>query len=122
MAKNKMKTKRAAAKRFKVTGSGKIMRRKAYKGHLTASMWQGEPDYLVGAYLQVQIHLSQSKYDEIYASGKRYIKITVDKVDVYGASRMPSKTVAYLSLSRVNIWNLKFDVEENGFWFDPSKH
>ena len=33
---NKMKTKRAAAKRFKVTGSGKIMRRKAYKGHLTA--------------------------------------------------------------------------------------
>ncbi len=36
MAKNKMKTKRAAAKRFKVTGTGKIKRRKAYKGHLTA--------------------------------------------------------------------------------------
>ena len=36
MAKNKIKTKRAAAKRFKVTGSGKIMRRKDYKGHLTA--------------------------------------------------------------------------------------
>lgn len=36
MAKNKIKTKRSAAKRFKVTGSGKIMRRKAYKGHLTA--------------------------------------------------------------------------------------
>lgn len=33
---NKNKTRRAAAKRFKVTGSGKIMRRKAYKGHLTA--------------------------------------------------------------------------------------
>ncbi|WP_297280984.1 50S ribosomal protein L35 [uncultured Anaerococcus sp.] len=33
---NKNKTKRAAAKRFKVTGSGKVMRRKAYKGHLTA--------------------------------------------------------------------------------------
>ena len=32
----KNKTKRAAAKRFKVTGSGKVMRRKAYKGHLTA--------------------------------------------------------------------------------------
>ena len=29
----KMKTKRAAAKRFKVTGSGKIMRMKAYKSH-----------------------------------------------------------------------------------------
>ena len=33
---NKNKTKRAAAKRFKVTGSGKVVRRKAYKGHLTA--------------------------------------------------------------------------------------
>ncbi len=30
----KMKTKRAAAKRFEVTGSGKIRRRKAYKSHL----------------------------------------------------------------------------------------
>ena len=36
MAKNKIKTKRAAAKRFKVTGSGKIKRYKAFKGHLTA--------------------------------------------------------------------------------------
>ena len=32
----KNKTKRAAAKRYKVTGTGKIMRRKAYKSHLTA--------------------------------------------------------------------------------------
>ena len=30
----KIKTHRGAAKRFKVTGSGKIMRYKAYKGHL----------------------------------------------------------------------------------------
>jgi len=30
----KLKTHRGAAKRFKVTGSGKIMRCKAYKGHL----------------------------------------------------------------------------------------
>jgi len=30
---NKMKTNRAAAKRFKVTGSGKIKRGKAYHGH-----------------------------------------------------------------------------------------
>lgn len=36
MAKNKIKTKRAAAKRFKLTGSGKLKRHKAYKGHLTA--------------------------------------------------------------------------------------
>ncbi len=30
----KMKTHRGAAKRFKVTGSGKIMREKAFKGHI----------------------------------------------------------------------------------------
>ncbi|GBE05149.1 MAG TPA: 50S ribosomal protein L35 [Nitrospirae bacterium] len=30
----KMKTHRGAAKRFKVTGTGKIMRNKACKGHL----------------------------------------------------------------------------------------
>ncbi|MBP5294614.1 MAG: 50S ribosomal protein L35 [Lachnospiraceae bacterium] len=30
----KVKTKRAAAKRFKKTGSGKIMRMKAYKSHI----------------------------------------------------------------------------------------
>ena len=30
----KMKTDRGAAKRFKVTGSGKIMRRKAFRAHL----------------------------------------------------------------------------------------
>jgi large subunit ribosomal protein L35 len=30
----KMKTDRGAAKRFKVTGTGRILRRKAYRGHL----------------------------------------------------------------------------------------
>ena len=30
----KMKTKRSAAKRFKVTGTGKITRRRAFKSHL----------------------------------------------------------------------------------------
>ncbi|MCB1015101.1 MAG: 50S ribosomal protein L35 [Acidimicrobiales bacterium] len=30
----KMKTHRGAAKRFKVTGTGKIMRRKAYRAHI----------------------------------------------------------------------------------------
>ena len=34
MAKLKLKTKRSAAKRLKVTGTGKIMRRKGWKGHL----------------------------------------------------------------------------------------
>ena len=30
----KLKTKRAAAKRFKVTGTGKLKRMKAYKSHI----------------------------------------------------------------------------------------
>ena len=30
----KLKTKRAAAKRFKVTGTGKLVRNKAYKSHI----------------------------------------------------------------------------------------
>lgn len=30
----KMKTHRGAAKRFRVTGTGKLMRKKAYDGHL----------------------------------------------------------------------------------------
>jgi len=30
----KMKTHKGAAKRFKVTGSGKLMRRKAFKNHM----------------------------------------------------------------------------------------
>ena len=30
----KMKTKRAAAKRFKTTGTGKLIRNKAYKSHI----------------------------------------------------------------------------------------
>ena len=34
MANQKMKTKKAAAKRFKVTGTGKLTRNKAYKSHI----------------------------------------------------------------------------------------
>lgn len=34
--KQKMKTSRAAAKRFKVTGTGKLVRNKAYKRHILA--------------------------------------------------------------------------------------
>ncbi len=34
MGKNKMKTKKAAAKRFKVTGSGKVMHKQPGKRHL----------------------------------------------------------------------------------------
>jgi large subunit ribosomal protein L35 len=34
MAKNKMKTHRGAAKRFKLTATGKLKRNKAYKSHI----------------------------------------------------------------------------------------
>ena len=34
MAKLKLKTNKSAAKRMKVTASGKVMRRKGWKGHL----------------------------------------------------------------------------------------
>jgi large subunit ribosomal protein L35 len=34
MAKNKMKSHRGAAKRFRITGTGKIKRNKAYKSHI----------------------------------------------------------------------------------------
>ena len=34
MAKKKLKTNRSAAKRLKVTGTGKVTRRKGWKGHL----------------------------------------------------------------------------------------
>ncbi len=34
MGKAKMKTNRAAAKRFRITGSGRVKRNKAYHGHL----------------------------------------------------------------------------------------
>ena len=34
MAKNKMKSHRGASKRFKITGSGKVKRNKAYKSHI----------------------------------------------------------------------------------------
>ena len=34
MAKNKMKSHRGASKRFKITGTGKLKRNKAYKNHI----------------------------------------------------------------------------------------
>ena len=36
----KMKTKRAAAKRFKLTGTGKLKRNKAYKSHILTKKTQ----------------------------------------------------------------------------------
>ncbi len=44
----KMKTHRSAAKRYKVTASGKILRRKAGKGHLLAHKSQSRKNRLSG--------------------------------------------------------------------------
>lgn len=44
----KMKTNSSAKKRFKVTGSGKIMRRKAYKRHLLGHKTKKQKNRLAG--------------------------------------------------------------------------
>lgn len=44
MAKNKMKSHRGAMKRFKLTGSGKLKRNKAYKGHILTKKAQREKE------------------------------------------------------------------------------
>jgi large subunit ribosomal protein L35 len=49
MAKTKLKTNRSAAKRLKVTGSGKIMRRKGWKGHLLSGKNATRKRRLTGA-------------------------------------------------------------------------
>ena len=41
----KVKTSRAAAKRFKTTGTGKLVRNKAYKSHILISL--ESPDTLI---------------------------------------------------------------------------
>ncbi|HEX9020485.1 MAG TPA: 50S ribosomal protein L35 [Nitrospirota bacterium] len=48
MAKAKLKTNRSAAKRLKVTGTGKIMRRKGWKGHLLSGKDPGRKRRLTG--------------------------------------------------------------------------
>lgn len=44
----KMKTHRSAAKRYKITGSGKVLRQKAGKGHLLAHKSQARKNRLTG--------------------------------------------------------------------------
>lgn len=50
MAKIKLKTNRSAAKRLKVTGSGKIMRRKGWKRHLLSTKNATRKRRLSGAF------------------------------------------------------------------------
>ena len=44
MAKQKMKSHRGACKRFKITGSGKVKRNKAYKSHILTKKSQKEKE------------------------------------------------------------------------------
>ncbi len=44
----KMKTHRSAAKRYKITGSGKVLRQKAGKGHLLAHKSSARKNRLTG--------------------------------------------------------------------------
>ncbi len=48
MAKMKLKTNKSASKRLKVTGSGKIMRRKGWKRHLLTTKNAGRKRGLTG--------------------------------------------------------------------------
>ena len=50
MAKMKLKTNRSAAKRLKVTGSGKIVRRKGWKRHLLSGKNATRKRRLSGAF------------------------------------------------------------------------
>jgi large subunit ribosomal protein L35 len=50
MAKMKLKTNRSAAKRLKVTGSGKVMRRKGWKRHLLTGKNASRKRSLTGAF------------------------------------------------------------------------
>ncbi|HUK99336.1 MAG TPA: 50S ribosomal protein L35 [Nitrospirota bacterium] len=49
MAKMKLKTNRSASKRLKVTGTGKVMRRKGWKGHLLSGKNATRKRRLTGA-------------------------------------------------------------------------
>jgi large subunit ribosomal protein L35 len=49
MAKMKLKTNRSAAKRIKVTGTGKLMRRKGWKRHLLTAKNSARKNRLTGA-------------------------------------------------------------------------
>ena len=58
----KMKTKRAAAKRFKVTGTGKIKRFKAYKRHiLTKKSTKRKRDSCLISDFQTEIRFQTGK-------------------------------------------------------------
>ena len=57
----KMKTSRAAAKRFKVTGTGKLVRNKAYKSHILTKKTRKRKRNLRKATIMDQSNVRQMK-------------------------------------------------------------
>ena len=57
----KMKTSRAAAKRFKVTGTGKLVRNKAYKSHILTKKTRKRKRNLRKATVMDQSNVRQMK-------------------------------------------------------------
>ena len=82
-----------------------------YTGHWVESDWEEEPPYQVGAYFQSQILLSQTIYDALYNAGMRYIKVTINSVDVYGNTSI-SVAQQKIEMNRVNIWGFPLTVAQ----------
>ncbi len=66
----KLKTKRSAAKRLKVTGTGKVMRRKGWKGHLLSGKNATRKRRLTGAVEVTKDNLENVKQMLPYGSSK----------------------------------------------------
>ncbi len=70
MAKMKLKTNRSAAKRLKVTGTGKIVRRKGWKGHLLSGKNATRKRRLTGSFEVDKDNLRNIKQMLPYGSKK----------------------------------------------------
>jgi large subunit ribosomal protein L35 len=70
MAKMKLKTNRSAAKRLKVTGTGKIVRRKGWKGHLLSGKNATRKRRLTGSFVVDKDNLKNIKQMLPYGSKK----------------------------------------------------
>ena len=101
MAKLKLKTKRAAAKRFKVTGTGKLVRNKAYKSHILTKIKQrisvyrehlnlvcllvyAGDDYGIASHIGIVRHVSgvdaQYRYDSVISQLR--IDLSIDAYQI----------------------------------------
>jgi hypothetical protein len=84
-----------------------------YKGHWVESIWEGQPPYQVGAYFQSQILLTQLLYDDLHKLGYRYVRVTVQSIDVYDNTSIPiSPNPIFIEMHRVNIWGFPITVAQ----------